>query len=74
MRVRRCAVLWLESREVAHFDLENLLAGGTGIHSRLQWFAHAPHLPAPVVVDADALVLLGELSPLDWVAVSPLRE
>ena len=74
MRVRRCAVLWLESREVAHFDLENLLAGGTGIHSQLQWFAHAPHLPAPVVVDADALLLLGELSPLDWVAEMPLRE
>ena len=74
MRVRRCAVLWLEPREVAHFELEGLLAGGTGVVSRMQWFAHVPQLVAPVEVDADDVVLLGELGPLDWVPAAPLRE
>ena len=74
MRVRRCAVLWMEPREVAHFELERLLAGGTGVVSRMQWFAHAPQLPVPVEVDAGDVVVLGELSPLDWVPATPLRE
>ena len=74
MRVRRCAVLWLEPREVAHFELDALLAGGTGVVSRMQWFAHAPHLPTAVEVDSDEVALLGGLSPLDWVAHVSLRE
>jgi putative peptide maturation dehydrogenase len=74
MRVRRCAVLWMEPREVAHFELERLLAGETGIVSRMQWFAHAPQLPAPIEVDADDVALLGGLSPLDWIAAAGLRE
>lgn len=74
MRIRRCANLWLEPREVAHLELEALLAGGTGVVSRMQWFAHAPQLPAPVEVEADDAALLGALSPLDWIAAAPLRE
>jgi putative peptide maturation dehydrogenase len=74
MRLRRCAVLWLEPRELAHFELQGLLAGGTGVASRMQWFAHAPQLPGPVAVDADDALLLGELSPLDWVDAIPLQE
>ena len=74
MRIRRCATLWLEPREIAHFELDDLLAGGTGVVSRLQWFAHAPQLPAPVEVVPDDVVLLGSLSPQDWVAATPLRE
>lgn len=74
MRVRRCAVLWLEPREVAHFELEALLAGGTGVVSRMRWYAHAPHLAAPVEVDAGDVLLLGELGPQDWVPAGPLRE
>ena len=74
MRVRRSAVLWLESREEANFEIEDLLAGGTGVISRMQWFAHAPQLAAPVRVDADDVALLGMMSPLDWLQVKPLRE
>ena len=74
MRVRRCAVLWLEPRELAHFELDHLLAGGTGVVSRMQWFAHAPQLRAPVAVDAEDVALLGMLSPLDWTAAAPLRD
>jgi putative peptide maturation dehydrogenase len=74
MRLRRCAVLWLEPRELAHFELQALLGGGTGVVSRMQWFAHAPHLPRAVQVDPQDVVLLGELSPLDWVDASSLCE
>lgn len=74
MRVRRCAVLWLEPREVARFDFDNLLAGGSGVLSHLQWFAHAPHLPSALAIDAADVALLGALSPSDWVAVATLRQ
>ena len=51
MRVRRCAVLYLEPRERVEFDLAGLLAGGSGARRHPQWLAHAPHLETPVVVD-----------------------
>ena len=73
MRLRRCAVLWLEPRELARFDLAALLAGGTGVESRMQWLAHAPQLEAPVEVDAGDVALLGTVSPHDWVDAAPLR-
>ena len=74
MRLRRCAVLWLEPRELATFDLGALLSGGTGVASRMQWLAHAPQLAEPLEVDAEEVALLGELSPIDWVDGAPLRE
>ena len=64
MLIRRCAVVWLEPREVAHFELDDLLGGGTGVVSRLAWFAHAPHLSAPVEVEAAQVPLLGALGAL----------
>jgi len=74
MRIRRCAVLWLEPRETAHFDLDDLLAGRTGVVSTMQWFAHAPQLAAPLPVNADDVALLGTLSPNDWIDAAPLHE
>lgn len=73
MRLRRCALLWLEPREIATFDLAGVFAGGTGVRARMQWLAHAPHLPAPVEVDPDAVGPLGETSPHDWVDAAALR-
>ena len=67
MLIRRCAVVWLEPREVAHFELDDLLGGGTGVVSRLAWFAHAPHLSAPVEVEAAQVPLLGALGAVDWI-------
>lgn len=67
MKIRRCSVLWLEPREVAHFDLDALLAGGTGVVSAMRWFAHAPQLSGEVEIGADDAQVLGELSPTDWV-------
>lgn len=67
MRVRRCAVVWLEPRELATFQLEDLLSGGAGVVSRLAWFAHAPHLASAVEIDARHVPLLGALGPVDWI-------
>ena len=67
MKVRRCAVLWIEPREDADFLLANLLAGGTGIVSRLVWRAHAPHLQDALDIGGEQVALLGTLSPIDWV-------
>jgi putative peptide maturation dehydrogenase len=74
MQLRRCAIAWLEPRDVAHFDLDDLLAGGTGVHSAVRWFAHAPHLAAPVEVEADAVALLGSVGPGRWIEADALRE
>lgn len=68
MLIRRCAVVWLEPREVASFQLDDLLAGGTGVVSRLAWFAHAPHLGAAIEVEPMHAPVLGALGPLDWIA------
>jgi putative peptide maturation dehydrogenase len=61
-------VLWLEPREVSEFALEDLLSGGTGVQSRMEWHAHAPHLEEVVVLDQAEVLVLGTLSPVDWVA------
>ena len=74
MQLRRCAVLWLEPREVAHFELDDLLSGGTGVVSDMRWFAHAPHLDAAVGIDAAAALLLGALSPTAWVQASDVMD
>ena len=65
--------MWLEPREVVQVQLDRLLRGGTGLLAQQQWFAHAPHLPAPVAVDAGSVVLLGALSPREWAPARALR-
>lgn len=69
MRIRRCAVLWIEAREVVRFELESLLSGGTGIVATMHWLAHAPHLHDPVELGPDDIALLGRFSPSEWVDV-----
>src|SRR5690606_34141755 len=73
MRLSRCAVLWLEPREIAHFDLQGLLDGRSGVTSDMRWFAHAPQLGAPVEVELEEAMLLGSVSPSDWIDSAPLR-
>ncbi|KGM51258.1 dehydrogenase [Lysobacter concretionis Ko07 = DSM 16239] len=67
MRVRRCAVLFFESREDVGFDLESLLAGGAGLSRTSRWLAMAPHLDNEIEIDAAQRELLGALSPGMWV-------
>ncbi|MFJ6863386.1 putative peptide maturation dehydrogenase [Streptomyces termitum] len=66
MRVRRCAVLFLEPREEVGFDLDSLLTGGDGLSRTRRWLALAPHLDAEVEVDAPQREFLGRLSPGEW--------
>ena len=74
MLIRRCAVVWLEPRELASFVLDDLLVGGTGVVSRLAWFAHAPHLQSPVEIDAAHVPALGMLSAVDWIERSAVDD
>lgn len=67
MRIRRCAVVYLEPREQAEFDLGVLLAGGDGLQRTRRWLALAPHLGEEVEIDADGRELLGLVSPAQWV-------
>lgn len=67
MQVRRCAVLFFESREDVEFDLGSLLSGGAGLSRAARWLAIAPHLDREVEVDAAQRDLLGALSPAEWV-------
>ena len=73
MQIRRCAVVWLEPREIARFALDDLLIGGTGVVSRLTWFAYAPHLPKAVEVEAAHVPLLGALGAVDWIERTELE-
>jgi putative peptide maturation dehydrogenase len=66
MRVRRCKVLYLEPREQVEFDLDVLLAGGSGLRHERRWLALAPHLGQEIEVDAVERELLGALSPVEW--------
>lgn len=66
MRIRRCAVLYLEPREEVAFDLDGLLTGGDGLRRTPRWLALAPHLGEEVEVDAAERELLGALSPGEW--------
>ena len=72
MRVRRCAILYLEPREDAAFDLASLLAGGDGLARTRRWVALAPHLGEEVEVDAAERELLGMLGPERWMSAKEL--
>lgn len=71
MRIRRCAIVYLEPREDAAFDLDSLLNGGAGIRRRLRWLALAPHLAAEIEVDTAQRELLGRIGPGAWTDAAP---
>lgn len=72
MRIRRCAVLFLEPRESLSFDLGLLMTGGDGLRRERRWLALAPHLGEEVEVDADERELLGVISPTAWIDVEAM--
>ncbi|QSX74432.1 putative peptide maturation dehydrogenase [Lysobacter arenosi] len=74
MRVRRCAVVFLEPREQAEFDLGVLLGGGDGLRRERRWLALAPHLGTEVEVDGTERELLGAMSPGQWVDEAGIEE
>lgn len=66
--VRRCRLLYIEPRQVAAFQLQQVLAGGTGLKTQTVWTALAPHLDAPVPLSEAQLLLLGRLDAQQWAA------
>ncbi|QNH19418.1 putative peptide maturation dehydrogenase [Xanthomonas sp. GW] len=67
MRLRRCAVLFIEARESVGFDLGVLLRGGAGLSRRSAWIALAPHLDHEVEINHADMQLLGAISPTEWI-------
>lgn len=72
--VRRCAVVFLEPREEAGFDLQGLLSGEAGLRRSLRWLALAPHLEDEIEIDGDSRELLGSVSPEVWIDSASLPE
>lgn len=72
MRVRRCAVVFIEPRERLQFEFAQLLAGGSGLEARRQWLALSAHLDAEIALDEAELRALGQLPVNDWTAMDAL--
>ncbi len=67
MRIRRCSAILIDPREVVRFDLESLSHGGSGLTRTVEWVVLAPHLGVEIVVSEAELVVLGAMSPSQWV-------
>ncbi|MFD1295881.1 putative peptide maturation dehydrogenase [Lysobacter gummosus] len=74
MRIRRCAIVFLEPREEVAFDLDSLLGGGAGLRRTRRWLALAAHLDGEVEVDAAQRECLGRLSPVAWCECDELAD
>jgi putative peptide maturation dehydrogenase len=74
MKIRRCAVLFLEPREDVEFEIGSLLSGGDGLRRERRWLALAPHRGEEIEVDAAERELLGRLSPMRWIDVEILQD
>ncbi|WP_457097183.1 putative peptide maturation dehydrogenase [Lysobacter sp. P5_B9] len=72
MQIRRCAIVFLEAREEARFDLDVLLSGGDGLRRTLRWLALAPHRGEELEIDADEREVLGALGSSQWVEAATL--
>jgi putative peptide maturation dehydrogenase len=72
LRVRRCAIVLFEPREVLDLDVAGLFAGGNAVRAHCRWVALAPHLEAEVDIDEDELVALGRIGETPWLGVDEL--
>jgi putative peptide maturation dehydrogenase len=66
MKLRRCAVLYIEPREELTIDWPTVLAGGKALEASSQWVALAPHLDQEIPIDAGQLAALGGISYTVW--------
>ncbi|MES2264339.1 MAG: putative peptide maturation dehydrogenase [Pseudomonadota bacterium] len=66
MKIRRCAVLYIEPREELGIDWSALFSGASSLSSTLRWVALAPHMDDEVEVDAAAVMALGSLGQTVW--------
>ncbi|KQQ31116.1 hypothetical protein ASF61_17115 [Duganella sp. Leaf126] len=66
MKLRRCAVLYLEPREELDIDWAALFAGTSTLAASTRWLALAPHLDREIEVDAADLAALGAVGASVW--------
>ncbi|MBZ0221918.1 MAG: putative peptide maturation dehydrogenase [Dokdonella sp.] len=72
MFVRRCAILMLEPRERAVFDIALLVGGESGLRMQVEWVALAPHLDHECELDEAQIRVLGQISPSTWLELDEL--
>lgn len=61
MKLRRCAVVFVELDDGPRLTLTSMLSAGDGLDHTPQWQAYAPHLREPVPVDAAQLAVLEQV-------------
>lgn len=66
MKIRRCSVLYIESREELAIDWSALFAGASTLAASAQWVALVPHLDREIEIDAAELMVLGGVSQTVW--------
>lgn len=66
MRFRRCRTLFVEPVERPSFNLDELLAGGTGVQLQPVLQVRAAHLPSVQVIDAESCAWLLACSAEQW--------
>lgn len=66
MKLRRCAVLFIEPREELAIDWAALLSGSSALAASLRWVALAPHLERETEIDAAQLAALGGIGQTAW--------
>lgn len=66
MNFRRCRTMIVEPLERAHFDLDALLAGGSGVGFERSLQVRAAHLPTPRTIDAVSCLWLLQCSAEQW--------
>jgi len=66
MKIRRCAVLYLEPREELAIDWTALLSGTSSLGATVRWVALAPHLDREIEIDGAELAVLGNMGQTVW--------
>ena len=74
MKIRRCAVLYIEPREELAVDWSSLFAGSTTLAASTRWLALAPHLDREIEVDAADLAAMAAVSQTVWSELETSRQ
>ena len=63
MQLKRPNILLIQRRERPEFSLESLLSGGSGVVTREEWLALAPHIGREIVLEFEDLAVFDALPP-----------
>ncbi|MDQ1923323.1 putative peptide maturation dehydrogenase [Massilia pseudoviolaceinigra] len=66
MKIRRCAVLFIEPREDLGIDWTALFSGAGALSASLRWVALAPHLDRETTIDTAQVAALGAIGQTAW--------